>query len=231
MPTETWVKCPADKYKDGYNNTSLRSDVAVKYNALYQAVHDLGGVITSSGGRRYLDTVANPASQSKTSLHYVGRAFDMSISSGMNNPTGPDPFVIMPTTDNKWVIWCKSKLYPNDLKPKCIAQGIEGGSRIVMGAYMVGTKMRVMSYTGIMFNFTSLAKKFGFDGISARQSFTKNGNILGAEWWHFQDTSGLVADVTTFGDELLRVSTAKEVANFAYWDEVKDAVWGVDWRG
>jgi hypothetical protein len=231
MPSNSWVRCPADRYKDGYNNTSLRNDVAEKYNALYQAVHDLGGVITSAGGRRSLDTVANSSSQSKTSLHYIGRAFDMALSSGMNNPSGPDPFVIMPTTNNRWVVWCKSSIPPNDLKNKCIAQGIEGGSRIVMGAYMANRKMKIMSYSGIMFNFTALAKKFGFDNIAARQSFTDNGIITGAEWWHFQDVSGLEIGVSTFGQELLRLYDEDEASAFVYWDEVRDAQWGVNWRG
>jgi hypothetical protein len=231
MPTESWTKCPADKYKDGYNNTTLRSDVAEKYNALYQAVHELGGIVTSSGGKRWLDTQANPASQSKTSLHYLGRAFDMSISSGMNNPTGSDPYVIMPDAGNKWVVWGKSNLSASDLSSKCLALGIEGGSRMVMGAYMVSKKMKTMSYSGLLYNFTTLAKQHGFDRISARTSFIQSGNIMGAEWWHFQNVSGLVPQETTFGDELLRVYTEEEASQFVYWDEVCNARWQIEWKG
>ena len=61
-----WVKCPADKFENrgGYTRVTLRSDTAKAYNALYKAVHDLGGIVTSAGGRRGLGGKAG-ASRSK----------------------------------------------------------------------------------------------------------------------------------------------------------------------
>ena len=52
----SWVKCPADKFpgRAGYTRTTLRSDAAEAYNELYKEVKELGGYLTSAGGRRGL---------------------------------------------------------------------------------------------------------------------------------------------------------------------------------
>ena len=95
-PTEklSWVKCPADKFpgRDGYTRVTLRSDAGEAYNALYEEVHSLGGIITSAGGRRGLASKAG-AARSKKSMHYTGLAFDMALPTGMKDP-GVDPCVV-----------------------------------------------------------------------------------------------------------------------------------------
>ena len=221
-----WTKCPADKYADGYGNTTLRSDVAEAYNALYADVQSLGGMVTSAGGRRDLATTAG-ANQSKLSFHYVGRAFDMAISSGLRNPT-TDPFVLMPD-GRKWIVWGRSRATPADLIPRCQALGIKGGSMVLTAAYMTGKAQKIMTVHAPLFNFTELARKHGFERISSRSSFVQNGDVMGAEWWHFEWETGMVEGQTTFGEELGKVYSPADCQRYVYWNEVKDARFKVEW--
>ena len=52
---------------------------------------------------------------------------------------------------------------------------------------------------------------------------------MGSEWWHMQWTKGLIKGESTFGEELLKVYTLAECKQFIYWEESKDAVFGVSW--
>ena len=114
-----WVRCPADKFKNrpGYTRTTLRSDVAKAYKALYEEVHALGGIITSAGGKRGLGSRASPA-RSKKSMHYVGRAFDMALPTAMQNPD-EDPYLVENAGKRKWTIWCKTE------NPEVLEQRVE----------------------------------------------------------------------------------------------------------
>lgn len=214
-----WSTCPADKVpgKDGYRSTVLRSDVAEYYNTLKAEVNALGGVITSAGGRRALSSGAGPA-RSKTSMHYVGLAFDMSLATGMQN-ISTDPFlcVRVPGT-RKWTVWCKSD------KAQTVSLDVVT-CRTVKGKTQLTTKKVDVK----AFNFTEVAAKHGFVNISARKSFFDGGSYGGAEWWHFQHDASLVRGESTFGEELLKVYTLEQAKKFAYWDEAKDRVFGKDW--
>jgi len=86
------------------------------------------------------------------------------------------------------------------------------------------TKMDVKA-----FNFTEVAAKHGFVGISARKSFFEGGSYSGSEWWHFQWNKALTVGVSKFGDELLKVYSLNEAQKFVYWSEVKDNVFGKNW--
>ena len=103
-----WVRCPADRFQNrgGFTKTTLREDTAEAYNKLYDAVHALGGIITSAGGKRGLSSKASP-SRSKKSMHYVGRAFDMALPTGMQNPS-TDPYLVENAGGRKWTVWCKT---------------------------------------------------------------------------------------------------------------------------
>jgi hypothetical protein len=214
-----WVTCPADKYpgKDGYGSTILRTDAAAAYKELKAEVNALGGVITSAGGRRALSSGAGPA-RSKTSMHYTGLAFDMSLATGMQS-TDKDPFlcVRVPGT-RKWTVWCKS-----DKAPEVTLEAVTCAT--VKGKTVLTTK----SMTIKAFNFTAVAEKHGFESISARKSFFEGGAYGGAEWWHFQYNKALTKGQSKFGEELLKVYSLNEAQKFVYWNEVKDNVYGVSW--
>jgi len=223
----TWTKLPADALRGGYAFTHLRSDVAPSYTALYETVHSLSGVLTSAGGRRPLTTEASAASQSKTSMHYVGRAFDMAIPTGMVDPE-TDPFIIVEDGD-KWIVWCRSTLDPVELASKCSVLGIGGGAIKVEGVYVGGGATHSKSVLVTAFNFTDLALTHGFHRISARKAFRAKADVMAAEWWHFQREEGLVPNQTTFGEELLKVYSPAECQQFVYWNEVKDYKFKENW--
>ena len=220
-----WVKCPADKFENrgGYTRVTLRSDTAKAYNELYKAVHDLGGIVTSAGGRRGLGGKAG-ASRSKKSMHYVGRAFDMALPTGMQNPD-KDPYLVEDVGNRRWTIWCRT----ND--PNVSEQSIEA-SYVVTKRNAKGKRYTIIKTKEITcraFNFTALAESHGFRSIRARRSFFKGGAYGGAEWWHFQWESHLIDNKTTFGEELLKVYSIEKAQRFVYWDEAKNCKWKVNW--
>ncbi len=227
-----WVRLPTDKYGSGYKTTTLRSDTAVPFTRLTEEVHARGGIITSAGGKRGLGSKASPA-RSKKSFHYTGRAFDLALPSGMQN-VDKDPFIIVrdPTGNGrKWVVWCKvldeSAPLAGDIETVtlkaayCVSKKNAKGKRY--------TQIKYKEWTGKAFSFTELAADLGFQRISGRKSFFKGGSYGGSEWWHFQWTEGLVKGQTTFGSELLKVYPLSKCKKFVYWDEAKNAVFGVSW--
>jgi len=214
-----WVSCPSDKVsgKDGYGSTILRSDVGEAYKSFKTEINSLGGVVTSAGGRRALSSGAGPA-RSKTSMHYVGLAFDMSLATGMQN-FDTDPFLCVQVTGTrKWTIWCKSAKAPQVTLNAVVCRTVHGK-----------TQLETKTVTVSAFNFTEIANKHGFVNISARKSFFEGGSYGGAEWWHLQYDKALTHDVSTFGDELLKVYTLDQAKKFVYWDEVKGNVFGKTW--
>jgi hypothetical protein len=203
-PTEklSWVKCPADKFpgRDGYTRVTLRSDAGEAYNALYEEVHSLGGIITSAGGRRGLASKAG-AARSKKSMHYTGLAFDMALPTGMKDPA-VDPYVIEDIGGRRWRVWMRC----------------EGGEeKTIEGSY------------DKFVDFTALALKHGFHSIRARRSFFTGGSYGGAEWWHFQYERALTPGVSKFGEELLKVYPLSKCQQFVYWNEAKDCIFGKNW--
>lgn len=223
--TFSWKKCKADKFEDrgGYSRTTLRADTAEAYNALYGEVHALGGIITSAGGRRSLASKASP-SRSKKSMHYVGRAFDMALPTGMRD-VDTDPFLIERDTGRKWTVWCRTEdpsVPTVDIKACWVTS-----KKNVKGKRYTQIKSKNISVRA--FNFTEVAKKHGFNRISARRSFFNGGSYGGAEWWHFQWETGLSKGVTTFGEELLKCYTREEAEKFVYWNSVRNSVFGISW--
>jgi len=220
-----WIRCPADRFQNrgGFTRTTLREDTAEAYNKLYEEAHALGGIITSAGGKRGLSSKASPA-RSKKSMHYVGRAFDMALPTGMQNPS-TDPYLIENAGSRKWTVWCKTD------NPNVAEQTIEA-SYVVTKKNSKGKRYTIVKTTEITcraFNFTDLAEKHGFKRISARRSFFKGGAYGGAEWWHFQWEDDLESNKTTFGEELLKVYTLQKAKKFVYWNEAKNCKWKVNW--
>jgi len=57
LPKESLVDCDADvvpEYEEGLSTTTLRQDVAERFQRLREEVHALGGSVTSDGGLRKL---------------------------------------------------------------------------------------------------------------------------------------------------------------------------------
>ncbi|MEM6738445.1 MAG: hypothetical protein AAF620_20500 [Bacteroidota bacterium] len=193
-----WVRCEADKIVgiDGFNSFLFREDAAARYNLIRKEVLRLGGSITSSGGKRELTANVNEYRSSK-SMHYVGLAFDLSITSGFFDPQR-DPFVIV---ENKiksgpyWKVYCRAP----------------GGDAMTLNAvywesWGSGITKKI-EITGNFIDFTDLAGKHGFHPIPPRSGFLRGSNkkYLSSEWWHFQANDLLVPMFSQFGIELLKI--------------------------
>ena len=216
----TWVQAPADKWGNGYNRFTLRSDTAVVYQKVYDEVHRLGGIITSAGGKRSLASEASP-SRSKKSFHYTGRALDLALYSGMHDPN-TEPYLVVPDGDRRFQVWCK---LDNENAP-----GAAEVEVVTLVCCYGGKYGKHKEWTGRAFNITAIFEAHGFATIRCRTSFKQGtGSYGGAEWWHFQWQGGLVKGTSTFGEELLKVYSLAEARRFVYWNEAKDAVFGVSW--
>tara|TARA_Y100000592_G_scaffold54888_1_gene86490 strand:+ start:3651 stop:4523 length:873 start_codon:yes stop_codon:yes gene_type:complete len=207
-----WVKVDADKIGDGYNRFYLREDVAEAFNAFRADVLALGGVVSSAGAKRPLKDSKRSKSRSIKSLHYTGLAFDMALSSAMNNPA-KDRYVIEEVGDRKWNVWCKTD---NEEVP---VRKIEG--------YTYHHTRKFVEAR--MFSITEIAEKHGFKPIRARRYFMAGGHYAGAEWWHFQYEKALTPGVSTFGGELMKIYTLEECRKFAPWEDTKHCVWKESW--
>jgi peptidoglycan hydrolase-like protein with peptidoglycan-binding domain len=223
----TWVRCKATPMPNGhgYKSLKLRSDAAVAYNKLLNAVEALGGYLTTAGGKRGLGGKAN-ASRSKKSFHYTGRAFDLATYSGMSNPA-TDPFIVVRNGERNWTVWVKVGVADPSVPEVTLQATVAKSIKRANGTRY--TQLSVVEWTGQAVNFTQMAGFSGFRSIRGRKSFFKGGSYMGAEWWHFQWEEGLVKGESTFGEELLKVYTLAQCKAFAYWDEAKDAVFGVSW--
>jgi hypothetical protein len=186
------------------------------YNALYEEVHSLGGIITSAGGRRGLASKAG-AARSKKSMHYTGLAFDMALPTGMKDPA-VDPYVIEDIGGRRWRVWMRCE---------------EGEEKTIEGTYITRragkTVIHKKEVTDKFVDFTALALKHGFHSIRARSSFFRGGSYGGAEWWHFQYERALTEGVSKFGEELLKVYPLSKCESFIYWNEAKDCIFGKNW--
>jgi len=225
----SWVRSPADKVEGypGFSRVTLRSDVAEAYMAMYNEIHDLGGVVTTAGGRRGLAAKASPA-RSKKSLHYVGRAFDLALPTGMQDPT-KDPYVIVRGDHpRRFVVWCRLAPGRGGTLELMNLEGVKVTTTRNRRGKRV-TQLSTVHVVGRFVNFTDIAKKHGFMPIGCRRSFLRGGGYGGAEWWHFQWERGLVEGVTTFGEELLRVYPLARAKRHAYWDEASPARWHKEW--
>ena len=207
------VKVACDKYGDGYDKTTLREDAGKDFQKVVDEAHSLGGIVTSAGGLRSLNTSAG-ASQSKTSLHYTGLAHDLAVYSGMVDPN-KDPYVVSKITIDGKAGWNVSARGNNTLPLAKIK------------AYTF--KHQEIEVEGHFFSLTEVFRKNGFKPISPRKSFFgAKRDDLSAEFWHFSYERALLPMVSTFGGELLKIYTIKELEKYKLWD-YRGFIWKKDW--
>lgn len=252
-----FVRVPADKVPgyDGYDGMQLRADVAAAYTAARDELRALGGVVTSAGGKRALDAAVGEG-RSATSMHYLGRAFDMSIYSGMVDPAR-DPYVVeMPPKGHEALDWragiarksndaARTAIEGGTSKPgkwhwvvwarlpeapAAAAKHLEFRDTVAAPVtYRERRGTKDLEVKGPFVNLTKLLAHHGFSPIQARSAFfTLNGGMINAEWWHFQYEGGLVPGVTTFGHELLRVYSEATLAGTPPWGH-RHKIYGREW--
>lgn len=216
LPKVTLVTVKCDKYKDGFSEMRMRSDVATAYNAVRAEINALEGLVTSAGCGRPLNT-GGGKSQSILSMHYPYLAWDLSLSSGMQ--TLQDPFIVTDDGDGYWRVYARCKNAPKITVKAVIAKQRNGVCTTT-----------THEITENLADFTAIAEKHGFKRIRRRKSF-KN-LYSSAEWWHFQHEASLTPGVSTFGSELLRVySEPYIIKNYkGNWNSAKNAVFGKEWR-
>lgn len=205
--------------EQGYPRVRLRSDVMSAYKQVYKEVHRQGGLMTSSGGIRDLNATVSK-NRSATSFHYSGRALDLFIWSGMQDPA-TDAYVAQRIGERRYNVYARcwqDKAEKGALPPQqTIADVVTNKNRV-----------KGVSVTGHFLDLTALFAKNGFKPIRARAAFEKGGDYLGAEWWHFQWEVGLVPGASTFGAELLKIYSKATLANTPPW-AYRDYVWQQDW--
>ncbi|MTB53924.1 hypothetical protein [Lewinella sp. W8] len=194
----TWVKCDADISSsfNGLPYLYLRSDVSYNYLRLREIVLAAGGILPTSGGKRSLHERLNQHRSSK-SMHYVGLAFDISVSSGFFNPD-EDPVIVVKNESKKgpyWIVYLRA------------ASGEELELNATYWKSWNSREDLIKKVSGKFINFSKLAINHGFNPISPRPSYLRKNNkqYLSAEWWHFQADSYLIPNFSQFGIELLRI--------------------------
>lgn len=214
-----FVRCEADKIKgtEGYDRLYLRMDAADAYNKVLNQVHQWGGKLTSSGGKRALNVKLN-SNRSATSFHYLGLALDLFIWSGMNNPK-EDPYVIK-------VADFEARRF--EVYVRCNSNEVEDVALSDVVVYKDPGLQNRHSVTGPFKNLTAEFHNQGFEPIPARLRFIEDGYPLAAEWWHFQFEAPLKPYVSNFGGELLRVYSKQRLENTTPW-RFRDRVFKVNW--
>ena len=215
-------KCKADKFtskngEEGFEYFYLRQDAAVDYDKVYKEVHKLGGILTSSGGRRALNEKTN-SNRSATSFHYLGRALDLYLWSGMENPQ-TDPYVIKidDPEDPGFEVFvrCKSE----NVKERPIENVVR---------YHESCLETRETITGRFVSLTEIFGRHGFQPIKPRRRFIEAGYPMAAEWWHFQYEKGLIPGISTFGNELLKVFSKQRLEMTALW-RYRDRIFKINW--
>jgi peptidoglycan hydrolase-like protein with peptidoglycan-binding domain len=164
----------------------LRDDVAKRWKEAIDDVAKKGGTLLPPGkgaSEYYSDTWRNPASgfkstggNSKLSLHYTGRAVDLSM-----EPAGGKKqrwWIAKETAGSKtyWRIYCKTDKQDGTQGTKIAAKSKkyyefyknEGEKWIPEGYYV---------------NLTEILKSFDFERIPAQDGWTTTAKKQ--EWWHF----------------------------------------------
>jgi hypothetical protein len=141
--------------------------------------------------------------------------------------------VVRDGNSRRFTVWVKV-MNPQAPKAASVPEVSLTACTVVTKKTTAGKMYTQLVYTpwkGQAFNLTALFAEHGFEPISGRKDFFSGGSYSGAEWWHFSWRVGMETGKTTFGSELLKVYSLAECKTFIYWDEVKEAVYGVEFFG
>jgi putative peptidoglycan binding protein len=179
-----------DPEQHGYDSVQLRGDAIGHYDQLRDEVLAAGAVLTSAGSFRDVRAPLTPG-RTATSMHHAGLAFDLSTTTGMQDPD-VDPYIVTRHGD-RWRVWAR-------------ASG--GGTRDLDAVVWRDGATTSRRVTATVVDFTAVAERNGFAPIRPRSRFPSN--YFCAEWWHFQCDSLLVGGINQFGAELLALARYDE---------------------
>ena len=176
---------------------SVRRDAAERLELAIAEISIRGGLVTSDGGLRPLNLPLT-SNRIPTSLHYLGRAIDLCITSGMQGPT--DPYLILRDGDADgfplWRVLCQ-------VQPGCSEGDDEEEGRSLAGLTWTGTPAdpcTAQRRVGDFVDITAWLEAYLWQRIPARPGWEKE--YTAVEWWHFEYCEGLQAGRSTFGEEL-----------------------------
>jgi len=184
----------------GYDSTSLRNDVADRFEALRDALEARGAILTSAGGLRSLGAEVT-VGRANLSLHYLGLAHDLATRSGVSSPDDPDknPYIVerIPTDRSgkfTWHVWARAT----------------GGEERTINALhdRSGDGGSIVQVTARVVSLTNLAREHGITGIGNRSCYPGTYGCM--EWWHLQ-CPDLIGDFK-FGQLLQQVRDDDEIS-------------------
>lgn len=238
-----YVRVPADGIGTGrqvlsYSYTQISSEFEARYRAVYERATELGGWVTSGGGRRSL-SASRPHG---IGMHNIGRAVDMAPYTGLYSNANTDPnmkYLIirdrpgdMRSKFTTWAIVDTSKPGYDAVKAaEAEAAGIIQNRTWTVDLVRSMSDQSTYTWTGKAFNLTQIFEQNGFVRISPIDDFLVHGKFRGVEWWHYEIREGLVTGVTTIGDEIHKLYTYSQAALGPERHPNYDQVVGKKWRG
>ncbi len=240
-----WVTVKAFEIKRNstiisYGRNQISSEFVEKYNNVFNKVTKLGGVMTSGGGRRSLETLTerSRSGKAKLGMHNIGRAIDFAPYSGLANDANRDPnikYLVIKDDRTKqnslFTIWCIVNKAMDGFDQEEFNQAVESGLAIENGTFTVDlirslNNQSTYSWTGDAFNLTRLMEEEGFQRIKPIDDYLTQGKFAGIEWWHYEIHEGLVVGETTGLNEMLKVYDYERAAELhPYFEEASKLVW------
>lgn len=244
-PPHRWVK--RDTFGIGSGNSTksypfvrIGTEHADFFDRAYNRIIELGGKFTSSGGRRAL----SKGRLRSVSMHQIGRAFDLSINTGLivdPRIDAPESCYLVIADDrtnirSTFTVW--AKVFPESGNADAIQQAREDGT-IVNTVFDVDlystrwpsvTDKKIVQWEGEAFNLTKILEDNGYSRIRPISDYYERNSYMGLEWWHYEIREGLIQDVTRVEEELQKYYTYEQAAVSAStrhpnFEGVKNKVW------
>jgi hypothetical protein len=247
-----FVRVEADKpdgFITGFPALQLRADIAKRYEAARAEVHSYGAWLTVSGGKRSLDSPVT-IGRSATSLHYLGRAFDLYVYSGMIDPDRDSYVVQLPPKGRQAIAYREecNAIQDDDaaasrsldrpdawswrIWARCQGEGSEQVPIVMIDnvvTYLDYRGERTGPIAGRFIDLTALMAKHGFKSSRPHPRFFDfRGDPIYSDWWHFKCDDALIPQVSTFGGELLRVYSEATLAGTPPWEN-RHKIFGREW--
>ena len=205
----------------GYDNTSLRNDVADRFEGLRDDLLSRGAILTSAGGLRGLSADVT-VGRANLSLHYLGLAHDLATRSGVSNPFDPD--------ENPYLVEREDtgRTHSND-KPRyrwhIWARATGGSERTLQVLHdRRGRGGEIVEVTARVVSLTDLAASNGIDTIGNRSCYPDTYGCM--EWWHLQ-CPDLIGDLK-FGPLLQQVRDDDEISQSRL---AQERYFNAEWTG
>jgi hypothetical protein len=203
----------------------LREDAAKVWTEAIDEAAKLGATLLPSNGPKYADTWRNPAGgfkftggNSKTSMHFTGRAVDVSqalanAGKGQRWWVAKEDVTVTNsngTTETRtyWRVYCKTELQNGSYVKKIVAQSTKH--------FVFGANTEAWIPEGYYVDLTAFLQDRNFVRIPAWRNFLTNPK--GLEWWHFHYSEAIQ---DTFLDEMELIGVNEQQLRNAGWTQTE----------